>query len=162
MKRVIVIILMGVMWFGVGFFLLYKGLFLMMQAITFHDPKNVVLLSLMKKLIPSQENAAILLLSIGLFLGMMKGRFVLTKTAKKTVSKILQIPEPIKLKEIFPVTYLLLIAGMMSLGMLMNICALSFDIRSMVDVAVGSALIQGGVYYLRSAFQLKLYGKEIP
>jgi len=160
MKRIVAIALMGAMWFSIGAFLLYKGIFLLMQACTFYEPKNVILISQMRKFVPSVENAAILILSIGLFLGIMKGRFVLATRARKEVCKLLQIPEPIHIKHVFSIKLLAIMAIMMSLGMAMTVGKLSYDIRAMIDVAVGSALIQGAVQYFRSAVQVRLYGKE--
>lgn len=149
------IALLGMSWFAIGLFLLYKGIFLLVQALTFDFAKNQMLIRQMKGIVHSPEHAAIVLLSIALLVGMIKGRFVLGKTARRTVSRILQTPEPIALKELFSPKYLLLVAFMISLGILMNRSKMSLDIRAIIDVAVGSALIQGGVQYFRSALQLK-------
>ena len=155
LKRMRAIALLGISWFGVGLFLLYKGIFLLVHALTFDYMKNQVVIREMKRFVNSSEHAAIMILSFALFLGIIKGRFILGRTARRTVSRILQTPEPISLKEIFPPKYLVLVAFMISLGFFMNRSSLSFDIRGIIDVAVGSALIQGGMQYFRSALQLK-------
>ncbi len=160
LKRISAITTLGVMWFGIGVFLLYKGIFLLMQALV---TDRGVLIPKLKGIASTPDYAVMFLLSVSLLLGMLKGRFVLGKTARKTVSKILQTPEPIAVKEVFSFKYVVIIAFMISLGMTMNRSGLAFDIRGVIDVAVGSALIQGGMQYFRSALQIRsICGKETP
>jgi hypothetical protein len=59
------------------------------------------------------------------------------------------------LTQIYSPTYYLLIGIMIGLGLSLKIFGLPIDIRGLVDVTIGAALINGAMLYFRSAFQLK-------
>jgi hypothetical protein len=52
----------------------------------------------------------------------------------------------------YPTYYIAIIASMMFMGMAMRFVPISADIKGIVDVAVGSALINGAMQYFRLAF----------
>lgn len=118
------IVLSGMIWFVGGIFLLHKGVSYIGNS---------------------------WLLFPAVFLGFLKGRIVFAKTVRRIVGRIYSLSLPIRLFDVYPFAYWCLIGGMVSLGMILRFFPES--VRGVVDVAVGSALVQGAVLYFRSAKQ---------
>lgn len=129
------IALSGVTWFVIGTFLLYKGLRLINEAIHQDDLSH---------------RAANAFIGIGLLVGFFKGRFVLVKTVRRVVSRITSLPLPIQFKDAYSPSYWILIASMMALGMIFRFLPIATEIRGTIDIAIGSALINGALLYLRA------------
>ncbi|GAB4190623.1 MAG: hypothetical protein Tsb0015_12040 [Simkaniaceae bacterium] len=146
------IYLCGLIWFAVGLMLLYKGLHFVTDAAASFGRSP--LLQSLRPMFGSYEQAALILICFGLFLGFIK-RAVLAKTVKRTVGRITSYPEPIRFRQIYTKGYFILIAVMMSLGIIMRLVHLPLDIRGLIDVAVGSALMNGALIYFRSAEKLR-------
>lgn len=143
----------GAIWMGIGVFLLQLGINLLFTPV-FDINAASPLINLFKGILPHYE-ASIMIASVALYAGFLKGKHVLTKTAIKTVERIRSLPNPAPLTEMYGPKYLLLIAFMMGLGMCMKFFGLPNDIRGAIDIAVGSALINGAMHYLRSAVKLR-------
>jgi len=73
------------------------------------------------------------------------------KTVKKVIARIVSFGASIKLTELFSVRYLLLIALMVALGVSLRFLGLPTDVHGLIDVAIGSALINGSMIYFRLA-----------
>ena len=125
----------GVMWFAVGVFLLLFGIKLVVFS-TLQGAPHSALFSQICSLFKSREQAALVLVTSGLVLGFMKGRFVLAKTVKRVVTRISSIPEPIRFSDVYSLGYLALIGSMILLGMGMRWLSVPSDIRGVVDIAV--------------------------
>jgi hypothetical protein len=121
----------GFLWFAIGGSLLYKGLKFISLG-------------------PSQEMGT-MLIALGLAIGFLKGRFVLSKTVARVSSRIASLPLPIRFKDAFSKSYWILIGCMMALGMLFRFLPISVEVRGVIDVAIGSALINGAMLYFRAA-----------
>jgi hypothetical protein len=100
------------------------------------------------------DEAALVLILLGLALGFMKGRVVFSKTVAKTVARILTMPNPAPLSQIYTKGYYFLLGGMVLLGFLVRF--LTNDIRGFVDVTIGAALINGAMLYFRNAYRTRL------
>jgi len=119
----------GFVWTGVGIMLLQKGL--------------KILGSLPDSKVATWWMAA------GLFVGFIKGRFVLSKTVKRVTDRISSLPLPISIAKVYPVSYWLILSSMIGLGFAMRFVPPQW--RGCIDVAVGSALINGAMLYFRAA-----------
>ncbi len=143
------IIIAGAIWFAVGTFLLTLGLrFLVDSAALKHSP--LPLLNLFASWTGNHDFAAIAAIAIGLFIGFFKGRFVLSKSVDRLVARISSFPEPAPLSKIYNLPYLLLISSMICLGIAIKYFEVPYDIRGVVDVAIGAALINGSMLYFRA------------
>jgi hypothetical protein len=142
----------GMIWFIIGIGLLTLGLnFIIYKAqIEFHETTSLI--AKIAPLAGGRERAALTLIVIGLIIGFIKGRFVLVKTVRRVVERILRLTPPIKFSEVYSKGYLMLIGAMILLGMSMKWLGFPMEIRGVVDVAIGSALMNGGVAYFRTAF----------
>lgn len=142
----------GLLWAGMGFFLLYIGLGFIAKASTTTLPQNSAgnpLLSFLSDYFGGTETSAIFLIIIALGLGTLKSRMVFAKVINKMVVNIRSFPDPVNFTNIYGLKYLVLMGIMMSFGFAMKYFEVSNDIRGLVDVAVGSALLNGGLSYFR-------------
>ncbi len=125
----------GLVWLAIGAFLLMKGL----SLITAANLEN--------------EQAAVILISAGLLIGFVKGRFVLSKTVKRVVARIHSLPEPIRFSQVYSTSYYVLIGSMVLLGISMRWIPIPPEVRGTIDVAIGAALMNGAILYFRAARQ---------
>jgi hypothetical protein len=132
MKHTPLIILSGSLWLVIGIFLLAKGL----SLIALHM---------------QGEQMAFFYISIGLLVGFMKGRFVLSRTVDRVTGRIISFPEPVALKNVYAPSYMMLIGGMMLLGFLFKWLPIPGNFKGVVDVTIGSALINGAILFFRKA-----------
>lgn len=142
----------GAIWLAIGMMLLNLGLGFLMHG--FHDKIFVEdgyspLFTGIASLTGGFDNAAIVLVVFALIIGFLKGRLVLQKAALKTQNRISKLSNPTLLTNIYTPANFIIIGCMMGLGMLMKYLALPFDIRGMIDTAVGCALMQGAVTYFQ-------------
>jgi hypothetical protein len=147
MKHQTWIRLSGLIWLFAGCSLMYKGLaFLAEAAFDSHS-----LCSKMQNTFGTSQKAATALMALGLMIGFLKGRFVLSKTVQRMVFRIQELPLPIRFKLVYPRSYWLLIGCMMGLGILLKYLPIPVDIRGTIDIAIGSALINGALLYFKAA-----------
>jgi hypothetical protein len=137
----------GLVWFAVGGWLLPLGLSLMLEGTKQAQLSDVASLPLLRFLSPylgGFEQAALLLIVVGLLIGQLRG-----------IERIKTFPNPTEITNIYSAKYYILLGGMVGLGMGIKFLGLSNDVRGLVDIAIGTALIRGALIYFRSAFQLR-------
>lgn len=145
----VLITLSGLLWLAIGTFLLFIGLRFLTTSLLVVSPGFSVA-SLMRSLPFSPENQAVCLMALAIFLGSFKGRFLLSKSAKRQLARIASLPNPAPLRLIYGKGYYLLIALMMSMGGVMRLLPISLDTRGVIDIVIGSALIQGSLFYFKA------------
>ena len=137
-------------WLLIGVFLLQKGLKLLVGVA--HSQESGYFTQLLGNTIGSKEHAALLFITVALMIGFLKGRFVLSKTVARISNRFFSYGEYMTLKQLYPFYYVAIIFSMMLMGMLLRFTPLSGEVKGIVDVAVGSALINGAMQYFRVAF----------
>ncbi len=137
----------GMTWLGVGILLLFKGFSLILTP----QPLGCSTLFLPKliSLAGSVQQASLILVCIGLVIGFLKGRFVLSKTAKRVIERIVSLPNPCSIVSVYPKPYLILLASMITLGMSLKWISMPYDLKGLIDIAIGSALTNGSAFYFR-------------
>lgn len=148
------IFLSGLIWFAVGCLLLTLGLNFIVDTLLIDNiaqPHPVLLF--LAKYTDSIESAALVWIAFALLIGFLKGRKVLSKSVNKSVNRILTLPNPANLSQIYTPSYYLLLGAMVGLGILVRFTPL--DVRGGIDVAVGSALINGAMLYFRLAWSIR-------
>lgn len=146
------ILLSGSVWFLVGLYLLPLGIHFLVTSSQISA--SLPLTTLMGSFI-SPENTTILLVAIGLYIGYMKGRYVLSKAAQKGINRLLESPNPASLSCVYTPRYLLLLALMVGIGISLKVFNFPMDIRGLIDVAIGTALINGSIFFFRQAWLVK-------
>lgn len=147
------ILISGGVWLAVGAWLMPLGLSFLSKASK--ELTESPLLSWLSPMVGGVDNATIAVLTVALLIGYVKGRKVLGKSAEKGSKRILTLPNPAPLSKIYPPAYYILLGGMVALGMSMKWFGFPLDVRGLVDVAVGSALINGAMIYFKNAFLIK-------
>lgn len=146
------IILSGLIWVGVGTLLLSMGLNFIVESILKDNLTTLKrpVLDFFASIAGGPDQGAIVLIMLALLIGFLKGRVVFKKTVGRTIARIRALPEPAPLSQIYAKGYYFLLALMFILGFIVRYFPL--DIRGGVDVAIGSALLNGSILYFRQAF----------
>lgn len=144
----------GVVWLAIGAMLLPMGLNFLIESILKENllTLNRPILDTFAPFLGGLDSVVLVLISICLIIGYFKGRYVLAKTVRKSVERIMLLPNPSSLAQIYAKKYYLLLAFMMLLGFIAKL--MPMDVRGAVDVTIGAALINGAMLYFRYAFQL--------
>ncbi len=151
------IALSGISWMVIGIFLLVKGFALILSPIVIEQ--ETIFLPFLRDLTGSFQQAALILVFIGLFIGFLKGKIVLRKTAGRLINRITDLPNPSPISQIYPRAYFLLLALMVGLGISLRWIPVPSDLKGVIDVAIGSALVQGSAFYFRY-FAIQSLGKR--
>ena len=128
----------GLIWVIVGVFLIYRGSGLYNLAATEQNTsKETIIFSLI----------------LGVVLGIVKGKFVLSKTARRNRDRINQLTPPLKIHNIFSGPFYGFIAGMMALGFLLrtfNTYLGGYVVVAAIYCGVGMALIAASYVYWKN------------
>lgn len=156
------IVFSGGVWFAAGIWLLSLGVNLIVKKNHLHGDDLGAIFSFFGKLAGGKEAGIFLFVLLALVIGFFKGRFVLSKTAKRVVARISSLKEPISLTSVYSRGYVLLLSSMIFLGISFKWLGLPLEVRGFVDVAIGSALINGAAFYFRafSALGRRSYTKN--
>jgi len=145
------LIISGLIWLSVGSSLLMMGLnFLLSGTKADRLTGSYPMLDSMAPYFGNLEQAALVIVAIGLVIGFFKGKFVLGKSAKRGIERIHSFPNPTALSNIYSAKYYILLGLMVGLGMSIKYLGVPTDVRGLVDVAIGSALINGSMFYFRA------------
>lgn len=148
----ILISISGMVWMFVGLMLLRLGLILLVGSL---DHESHPLLTLLEPYFGGLSSAMIGVLAFAFFIGYMKGHFVLGKSAQKGVERIKTFPNPTSLRYIYSPKYYVLLGSMIALGISIKYLGIPNDIRGVVDVAIGMALLKGAWSYFQHVVSLK-------
>ncbi len=141
-------IVSGLKWLGIGVMLLMKGLRLTVSA----AEQTTLATPLLKAILPiagTRHQAALLIVCAALFIGFIKGRTVLAKTVARIADRINLHPEGLTIRQAYDQKYWIILCLMMGLGIFFRVFTIPSDIRGLIDIAVGSALINGAMLYFR-------------
>jgi hypothetical protein len=159
LKHFPLLLIMGGTWLLAGAWLLPLGLNFILTWVENNrflmDPESGLILPYLSNLLGGVDAAAIILIVLGLALGNIKGRLVMQRAAIKKVKEVSALPNPAPILQAIGLKYILIIVLMVGIGMGIKFLDLSKDFRGFIDVAIGAALIQGGVTYFRYAFQAR-------
>ena len=145
-KHTPLIIFSGLIWLLSGVSLLNLGLKLLTRQDGFSSFFNFF---------GGKEEGSTLLIATALLVGILKGKYVLKKSAVQVLTRIYSLPNPTPVAQAYSSKALILLAGMMSLGMGIKYLGIPNDIRGFIDVAVGAALIQGSTHYFKAILMEK-------
>ncbi|MFQ5449409.1 MAG: hypothetical protein ACE5E9_02205 [Nitrospinaceae bacterium] len=128
----------GILWGFIGVFLIYRGIHFYQIAIDEqHSTKMALWISVIACLV----------------IGSAKGHFVLSKTARKNKSRILNLESPLKIHHIFSKPFYGFIAAMMFLGILLrslNTYLGGYIVIAPIYCGIGLALIVGSRVYWKA------------
>lgn len=147
------ILLCGATTFTVGLFLMRFGLILLFRAL--HSSKtdegmSYPLLELAYKMVPTVELGTLILVILAIIVGIVKGRTVIAKSARRNVARILALPSPALFTRFYPLSFYPLILVMALMGYLLRTSGTPSDVVGVVYVAIGAALIQGSSILIKA------------
>ncbi len=145
------IVFSGIVWLLVGFSLLIKGLNFLVLSAQFPVSGSFSLIEKVSPLAGGREQGSLVLIVLGLMIGFFKGRYVLSKTVGRVVSRIRSQAAPLKLSKVYSPGYIAVLLLMGLMGMAMKWLNVPQEVRGLIDVAIGSALINGALLYFRMA-----------
>ena len=128
----------GLIWIIVGLFLIYRGSGLYNLAVIEQN---------------TSKEALIISVILGVVIGILKGKFVLSKTALRNRNRISQLVPPISIHQIFSGAFYGLIAGMMVLGFLLrefNTYLGGYVVVASIYCGIGMALIAASSVYWKN------------
>jgi hypothetical protein len=130
--------LAGSIWGLVGLFLIIRGAVMYQAAL---DTQNAT------------QTALMISIAIAIIIGVAKGKFVLSKTARRNKSRIESIEEPLKIHHVYAKSFYFLIAGMILLGV--SLRAFNEHLGGYVVVAgiycgIGLALMVSSLTYWKT------------
>ncbi|MBN4067297.1 hypothetical protein JYU14_04360 [Simkania negevensis] len=156
------ITLLGLLWCAVGGMLLIIGTRLFTAIVSYQvNPKQLLFMQGLSKRAGGIDQAAIVLIGIALVVGYMKGKYVLRKSCVRVVNRLFKLPNPAYLHQALSKWFYLLIGTMICLGISLRVFGAPVDLRAVIDVAIGSALINGALTYFRFAVQAKAKTKKV-
>ena len=128
----------GLIWIIVGLFLIYRssGLY-NLAVIEQNTGKETLIISVI----------------LGVVIGIIKGKFVLSKTALRNRNRINQLVPPLSIHQIFSGAFYGLIAGMMVLGFLLrefNAYLGGYVVVASIYCGIGMALIAASSVYWKN------------
>lgn len=154
------IFISGLVWLVIGCILMPVGLnFIVESILKENSSASHPVLNFLGSIIGGLEPAALILIACSLAVGFFKGRFVFAKSVKRSVNRILSLPNPSSIFKMYSSAYLILLAVMILLGVLVKF--LPMDIRGAIDVIVGSALINGATLFFRQSWKIKQKKLEV-
>ena len=149
LSPVSVLLISGFTWFFIGVMLLIKGLGLAVSCSAISQA-SAVFLPMIAKGAGDWQQGALILITIAVFLGFLKGRIVLTKSANRIIKRIASFQGKVPVSKMYEAKYYILVGSMMLLGLSLKFFPIPLDIKAFIDIAVGSALMNGAMVYFRS------------
>ena len=125
----------GLIWVIVGLFLIYRGSGLYNLAVIEQN---------------TSKETLIISIILGVVIGILKGKFVLSKTALRNRNRINQLVPPISIHQVFSGPFYGFIAGMVILGLLLrefNGYLGGYVVVASVYCGIGMALIAASKVY---------------
>jgi len=159
LRHRLAIVFSGLLWLGIGLLLFMKGLRYLMESgesVFSASSSSFSIISFLSAFFGTKEQAALWLLFCACALGFIKGRFVMGKTVKRIVSHICDQGASFTYKRLYPKWYFIVLGGMMLLGMAFKFLPLPLDIKGLIDVTIGFALINGAMLYFKAAIPAHL------
>ena len=99
-----------------------------------------------------KEQSALVWMGLAMLVGFFKGRRLFSKTVQRSVDRILTLPDPVSLRQIYTPGYYLLLGAMMGMGIAVRF--LPQDVRGGGEIAIGGALIKCAALFFRRAWSL--------
>jgi len=102
-----------------------------------------------------------LAIALSLFVGLMKGRWILRKSADRIIASIVSKEEPLAWRSLFPRSFLMVMMLMMSLGIAVGHLPIPLILRASIDLTVGTALMIGFMHLVKKGVMMAIALKNI-
>lgn len=142
-------------WLIIGSVLFFKGIgFILMICYAPDSPVSPVFKKLVK-LFGGTEQVIVSFIISALVIGILKSHFILSKTSGRIIERLQKRPfEKISLGSVYDKKYYFILLLMMGIGIFFRFVPCSLDLRGLIDIAVGFALIHGSLSYFWQSFTI--------
>lgn len=151
----LMIVISGVIWCVVGVLLMTLGMHHLVDSLRLWDEvivsSNPSMIKAFSYIFSKPQQALTAIVAVSLLVGYAKGHFVLLRSVKSGVQRILSYPNPSEIKNLYAKKYYFLLVGMMGLGMLLRVAKIPEDLHGAIDLAIGAALLKGALSYFKYA-----------
>lgn len=155
----LMIVISGIIWTMVGILLMTLGMHHLMDALRLWDEiivsSHLSMIKMLSYVFHRPEQVLVAIVAVCLLAGYSKGHFVLMRSVKTGVQRILSYPNPSEIKNLYTKKYYFLLFFMMGLGILLRVAKIPEDIHGAIDLAIGSALLKGALGYFKYALAEK-------
>jgi hypothetical protein len=152
-KHNTLIFLSGTTWLVIGVFLLSLGLNFILSTMRapplFQEENRFSLILFLLPIATSYGKAVVLLITLSLLLGYVKGKMMLSTSVNRQIARINSLPNPTSIFRLYGRGYYILIALMIGMGISIRFLPITLDTRGAIDIVIGSALINGSMLYFR-------------
>lgn len=142
-RKQLLIATAGAVWLIVGLLLLAKGVFLLCTLSTNEG--------ILARFFERKASVFPFLIGLGFLLGWAKGHFLLSKSVKRTIARLSSCTGLIHFSKLYRLQDYVLIMAMIALGRFLQWIHCPCDLRGMMNIAIGFALLFGAVLYFRFA-----------
>lgn len=143
----VVFLFSALSWLAIGIMLLTKGFKLLLLPL--EVGQSYLLIDRVSFLSGNKEQSGLVLACLGLMLGFIKGRMVLSKSAYRIMKRLESLGNPCSITSVYPLSYVIVILSMVALGISLRWMPVPPDLKGLIDIAIGSALTNGSAYYFR-------------
>jgi hypothetical protein len=147
----------GVVWLATGFLLLQYGIRLLISAIPLPVPFKLwthPFLEILSTFMGSRENAALLMVAGCLITGKIKCRYVLSRSVRRGIDRLLTLPNPSQIFKIYSLRYYLFIGFLLGAGYFMRNSGMPADFRAACYMSIGCGMINGALLYFKASYSL--------
>ena len=92
---------------------------------------------------------AILFIGFSLMIGYFKGKYVMKRAVMRIMDRVTVLPQPVSFTQVYSPSYILLVGAMVTLGIGLKMVGLPIVYLGGIDLAIGSALLQGALHWAR-------------
>jgi len=148
----------GVVWLLMGFFLVQYGAQLLIGSIPIPDPFVSwahPFLEILSPFAGSRQNVAVLIVLGCMVTGHIKCRYVLSRSIRRGTARILSLPNPAPLYQIYSFRYYFLIGLMIFLGFLLRNTGTPNDFRAACYLSIGFGMLRGSMLYFKKSLVIR-------
>ena len=148
------IFILGSLWCILGLFFIYLGVSYVCYSalICSFDPFYNTFVKTISAVTRSSEISAVFVICIGMLLGYLFGRNILSSFIKKDVKVICSYAPVLVLFKIYSFRYWFILSLFLFSSLYMAYMQLSYDINGFVKIIMGTSLINGSFCYYKHAF----------
>lgn len=99
----------------------------------------------------------LLFISLAFLIGFLKGKFVLSKSAKRLIDRIQDLKSPIRIRNVYPTYYFFLVLFIGLMGVFLKKAPINSGLKGVVNLCVSIALLRGSCVYFSEAKKIRSY-----
>ncbi len=148
----------GCLWLFTSLYLLQYGARLLISSIPAPEPFVPYTHPLLETLAPiagGRDHVAVLIVLGCLTTGLLKCRYVLSRSVRRGIDRIMSLPNPSPITKIYPLRYYLLILSMVALGFFLRHSGTPEDLRAACYLSIGFGMMKGSSLFFKHSLVVR-------